>query len=87
MLTNIDTQINDYLAGMWVAGIDVTQYKIIHNIKALSEAQYGEVVLYSTSYGSLTAYKNKMLREDSFIVVPYKTEITTRCKCCGQVVK
>lgn len=87
MLTNFDIQINDYLCNMWTAGIDVTQYTIIHNIKALDEAQDGNVILYSTSYGTLSTYKNKMLQEDSFIVVPYRTEIVTRCKCCGQVVK
>ena len=83
----MEREINEYCDMLWLSGVNVNGWTLIHNIEQIPSAYNGNSILYATDFGGLTAIKNDQLPLNKFIIIPSTVHREKRCKCCGQVIK
>ena len=83
----MDREINEYCELLFLSGIGISGWSLIHNIDDIPTPMYGYVTLYATDFGGLHAQKNDQLPKNKFFIIPPSVQILKRCKCCGQVIK
>lgn len=83
----MDKEINEYCEMLWVSGINISGWSLIHNCRDIPEGRNGFYTLYATDFGGMRAIKNEQLKSGQFFIVPPNIEIVKRCECCGQVIK